>query len=172
MEKVAKIFRQFPDLEWLTGLPKQVEGKALSMLISNYRWDTDRFGASAVKTEGAAERSSKIETEIATWLPISLQVFRRNFWMREQAETANVHAKLRNLSRYSLPKVAALQLAKGALFDFEGFPGKRGLGRVNKTRSYYHKHIPLLWKLHRNWSDYPVVLRFDAGHQTWYEFNY
>lgn len=172
IEKIAKIFRQFPDLEWLSALPQHAEGKALSKLISFYRWDSDRFGNSVIKTESSAARAEKIEGEIRAWLPISLQIFRRDLWMRAPQAATNIYGHLRAIGGQTLPKVAAFQMAQGKILENEGLPEKRGLGKVNKTRAYYHRHIPLLWKLHRKWSDYAPVLRYDQAHQTWYEFDY
>jgi hypothetical protein len=149
------VFRQIPELEWLSGLSQQLEGKPLSMEVAKYRWDSDRFAAAD-------------EEELRNWLPGSLQVFRRSLW--QSAQGNNLQEKFRNMAKKQLPQSICLHMG-----DFMQ-PVEKPLRYIgigsNPSRKYYHQHVPLLWKWHRKKSDYKPVLRWDAAHGTWFEWGY
>jgi hypothetical protein len=154
---VAQIFMQFQGLDWISGLGQSLEGKALSMEIALRRWDGTRFQAADAETLRAA-------------LPTSLQVFQQSLWANHAEGTTNLDAQWKKMASQQLPRVAALHLAN--LAENWTIPQGKGIGRVNQTRKYYHRHVPLLWKMHRRLSDYAPVLRYDAVHDTWFEFDY
>lgn len=161
ISEVAKIFRQFPGLEWFSGLPENREGKALSQLMSFYRWDTPRF-------ESVANNLDELER----WLPISLQVFRKALLVRNTSDSKTELAFLTALSRSRLPSISSLHFASSGKWKSEHRPLALGAGKINQSRKYYFRHLPILWKLHRKWSNYCPVLRYDQKHNTWFEFEY
>lgn len=156
---VAKIFLQFPGLDWMSGIPFSETKAVLSARMALYRWDTDRF----------AEANAD---QLRRYLPSCLQAFRRVLWIKAGTETSTLEAHFQAMAQIVLPQVAALEMAEGFAFpkpDMESFWGQR-MG--NRTRKYYHRHVPILWKGHRFKSDYRPVLRYDATHDTWFEFDY
>lgn len=157
--KIAKIFHQYPGLDWLSAMP-DLYGHALrSQQIAQFRWDTARFqSADAAQVRG--------------YLPLVTQVYRRALWMQAIGEAQTWQAHLQGMAQLSLPQVADLTLAVSVESRRDGLASHWGTGWVNRSRRYYHRHIPLLWKWHRHLSDYKPVLRYDEGHDTWFEFDY
>lgn len=157
--EVAKLFRQYPGLEWMSGLPRvEASPESLSREIARYRWDTARFADAG-------------PADLQVYLPAAFQVFRHVLWMRAGEEATSLPEQFRRMAAHQLPTVATLQLVGGHAPPL-GVPSVWGDGNVNQTRVFYHRHIPLLWRWHRHLSDYKPVLRYDAAHGTWYAFDY
>jgi hypothetical protein len=157
--RLAKIFLQFPGLDWVTGLPHSEQPHPLLQRLALYRWDTARF------TDANA-------AQLQRYLPAALQVYRRALWMQAEAGASTLEAHFQKMSKVCLPQVSTLVMADGFSFPKPDLPSFWGQGNVNETRKYYHRATLLLWKGHRNMSDYRPVLRYDAIHDTWYEFAY
>ncbi|MEY3443612.1 MAG: hypothetical protein RLZZ519_1893 [Bacteroidota bacterium] len=157
--KITTIFRQFPGLDWLTGIPFEMEGRSLSRVMAPLRWDTPRF-----------EQAN--DAQIAAFLPFPLQIFRRSLWMKAIGEASTLEGQFKRMAAIALPQVTALEIGQWDHPRKEESDSIWGKGKVNKTRVFYQRHVPLLWKLHRRWSDYRPVLRYDAAHETWFEFDY
>ncbi len=161
LHRVAKIFHQFPGLDWLSGIPvnhgKDIQPRSREMAL--YRWDSDRF----------AEAN---EAQLRGYLPTGAQVFRRELWMKAAKGATTIAEQFRAMSKIALPQMADLQLAQSLPWRTEGIDSCWGTGPVNRSRRYYHRHTPLLWKWHRRLSNYRPVLRYDASNDTWFEFDY
>jgi hypothetical protein len=159
--RVAKIFHQFPGLDWLSGLPHNAaaSSRSHSEEMARYRWDSARFAAADM-------------AQVRAYLPTAAQVFRRELWMKAAQGASSLEAHFCAMSKIALPQMADLALAQALPNYTEGVASCWGAGAVNRSRSYYHRHIPLLWKWHRRLSDYRPVLRYDAAHDTWFEFDY
>lgn len=159
LERICRIFRQFPGLDWLSGIAFHDSSRPMSLLMAPFRWDSARF-------------QDATDAQVAEYLPFPLQVFRRALWQNAPLGATTLQAQFRNMGGLALPQISALELGQWVQTPAEAGPGTWGKGRVNGSRIFYHRHIPLLWKLHRRWSDYRPVLRFDGRHETWYEFDY
>jgi hypothetical protein len=159
--KVAKIFHQFPGLDWLSGLPNNhpTGTHPNSQEIALYRWDAARFAAAET-------------AQIRAYLPTGAQVFRRELWMKAAQGASSIEAHFCAMSKIALPQMAELELAQSLPWHTQGIASCWGTGAVNRSRKYYHRHIPLLWKWHRHLSDYRPVLRYDVANDTWFEFDY
>ncbi len=159
LHKIAEIFRQFPGMDWLTGIPFEMEGRSLSRVMAPLRWDTARFEAAT-------------DLQIAEFLPPPLQIFRRSLWIKAMGDATTLQGQFRKMGAIALPQICALEIGQWSHGRKAESDSTWGSGKVNRSRAFYHRHIPILWKVHRRWSDYRPVLRYDAGHETWFEFDY
>jgi hypothetical protein len=157
--KIAEVFKQFPGLDWLTGLPFQNDGTTLSRVMAPLRWDSDRFQSASAE-------------DIAAFLPVPLQIFRRALWFKVQTVEATLEGQFRQMGLIALPQISTLEIGEWIRQQPEPRKSTWGAGKINRSRVFYHRHIPLLWKLHRRWSDYRPVIRYDGDNQTWFEFDY
>jgi hypothetical protein len=128
-------------------------------LMAPYRWDKERFHAAT-------------DPQIAQFLPSSLQVFRRALWMKAPSKATTLEYQFRQMGFIALPQISTLEMGDWKTPPTRTEKSTWGSGKVNSTRKYYHRHIPILWKWHRRLSNYRPVLRYDADHDTWFEMDY
>lgn len=159
LEEICRIFRQFPGLDWLSCLPCGPGNAPISQLMALYRWDSERFREAD-------------DQAIRTYLPAAMQVFRRSLWIKANADAPTLPAMFKRMGGVVLPQVTEMVVGDGVMPKPLVQDSCWGTGPVNRSRRHYHRHMPLLWKLHRRRSDYRPVLRFDATHRTWFESEY
>lgn len=153
---LAHMFRHRQELFWVTGLPTSDE-PLISKRMALYRWDSERFAAAG-------------PDQLRAFLPAALQVFQKELWLRAGGDSPDLYQRLRSMATATLPTVAGLDLVDA--WNAPTIPGTWGRGKLNASRKHYHRHVPILWKMHFRSSDYKPVLRWDPDHKTWFEWEY
>lgn len=86
-------------MDWLTGIPFEMEGRSLSRVIAPLRWDTARFEAAS-------------DLQIAEFLPAPLQIFRRSLWIKAMGDATTLQGQFRKMGAIALPQICALEIGQ------------------------------------------------------------